>query len=51
MTADFGGMIVTAEFAVPIAPIVAALDLLAHRWPGDFSSLINPPQQFGPPIT
>lgn len=38
---DFGEMTVTATKAASIASVVTALNLLAHRWPADFSALIG----------
>ncbi|MDX3663650.1 hypothetical protein PV646_40750 [Streptomyces sp. ID05-26A] len=38
---DFGEMTVTATKAASIASVVTALNLLAHRWPADFSMLIG----------
>lgn len=42
MQTDFGEMTVTAAKKAPISNIVAALNLLAHRWPTDFSALTDP---------
>ncbi|WP_147459959.1 hypothetical protein [Actinokineospora cianjurensis] len=41
MRTDFADMTVSATNGAPISSIVSALHLLAHRWPADFTSLID----------